>query len=87
MNIRYRDRETGAVTMALFERHTMSRTMRRYPARQYEIIGCDLSARPIALAKAGGIAQPSDKATSGGLGVRSLPPATQAIARRRNLLL
>lgn len=85
MNIRYRDRETGAVTMALFERHTMSRTMRRYPARQYDIIGCDLSARPITLASYSDIhsktrGQDSMATIAGGFGIMSLPPATQGRA-------
>ena len=48
MHIKYRDRETGAITVAVFERYTMSRTMRRYS--RHEIVGADLSGSPIRLA-------------------------------------
>lgn len=49
MHIRYRDKSTGAVTVAMFERHTMIQTMRRYPARRYEIIGGDFMGKTIQL--------------------------------------
>ncbi len=49
MHITYRNRATGAVTVAAFERHTMSRTMRRYPAMEFEPIGADFNGAPVRL--------------------------------------
>lgn len=50
MYITYRERRTGVVTRAYFERHTMGRTMRRYPNGRYEAIDADLSPRCVRLA-------------------------------------
>ena len=52
MHLRYQDRRTGIVTIAFIERHTLYRTMRRYPKRHYELIGGNLAPRPIQLARA-----------------------------------
>lgn len=49
MHITYRSKMDGSVTVAAFERHTMSRTMRRYPARAYEIIGGEFAGCPVRL--------------------------------------
>jgi hypothetical protein len=52
MHIKYQDKKTGIMTLAHFDRHTMSRTMRRYPAKAYDLVGGDFSPRPIRLAGA-----------------------------------
>lgn len=49
MHIRYQDRKTGMVTLAYCERHTLSRTMRRYK-RGYDLLGGNFMARPVRLA-------------------------------------
>lgn len=48
MFITYRNRANGTVTRAYFERHTMSRTMRRYTGQ--EIIDYEFTPSPIRLA-------------------------------------
>lgn len=37
------------MTIAAFERHTMSRTMRRYPARRFEFVEGDFTPRTVQL--------------------------------------
>lgn len=49
MFITYRNKQTGVVTRAYFERHTMTRTMRRYAGQ--EVLNSDLKPRPIRLAR------------------------------------
>ena len=49
MQIKYQDRTTGLMTIAAFERHTMSRTMRRYPARRFEFVEGDFTPRTVQL--------------------------------------
>ncbi len=49
MHITYRSKKDGTVTVAAFERHTMSRTMRRYPARDYEAVEGDFSGHTVRL--------------------------------------
>ena len=51
MSITYADRVTGRVVVATFERHTMSRVMREFPARRYEMVGYDFRGRPLELAR------------------------------------
>lgn len=49
MFVTYREKCSGIVTRAYFERHTQSRTMRRYPARRFEPIDSDFTPKPIRL--------------------------------------
>lgn len=49
MYITYMEKTSGIVTRAYFERHTQTRTMRRYPAKRYAIIDADLTPRPVRL--------------------------------------
>ena len=51
MFITYMEKTSGIVTRANFERHTQIRTMRRYPARKYEIIDADLTPEPVRLVR------------------------------------
>lgn len=51
MFITYMERSSGIVTRAYFERHTQSRTMRRYPAGRYAIIDADLTPEPVRLVR------------------------------------
>lgn len=49
MQIKYQDRTTGLITIAAFDRHTMTRTMRRYPSRRYEYVEGDFTPRTVQL--------------------------------------
>lgn len=48
MHVVVRDKN-GTTTLAFFTRSTMSRTLRRYPATEYEYVSYELSAEPIRL--------------------------------------
>ena len=50
MHLVYESRKDGMRTVAHCRRHTMSRVMRRYPVREYELVDYDMAGEPIRLA-------------------------------------